>query len=64
MEPEFITLATIGTEVEWLRDLLLEILFILEHMFAISIHCDSQTTLACAYNGVYNGKSRHINLRH
>ena len=28
------------------------------------IHCDSQVTLARAYNGVYNGKSRHISLRH
>ena len=31
---------------------------------SISIHCDSQATLARAYNRVYNGKSRHISLRH
>ena len=30
----------------------------------ISIHCDSQSALARAYNSVYNGKSRHISLRH
>ena len=30
----------------------------------ISVHCDSQSTLSQAYNQVYNGKSRHIGLRH
>lgn len=64
MKYEFIALAAIRKEAEWLRDLLLEISFISEHIFAISIHYDSQTTLARAYNGVYNGKSRHISLRH
>ncbi len=64
IESEFIALATTGKEAEWLRDLLLEISFISEHMSAVSIHCDSQATLARAYNGVYNGKSRHINLRY
>ncbi|KAL6315951.1 hypothetical protein AAG906_013785 [Vitis piasezkii] len=33
-------------------------------MEAMSIHCDSQATLARAYSGVYNGKSRHISIRH
>ncbi|RVW63853.1 Retrovirus-related Pol polyprotein from transposon TNT 1-94 [Vitis vinifera] len=30
----------------------------------MSIYCDSQATLARAYSGVYNGKSRHISIRH
>ena len=30
----------------------------------MSIHCDSQVTLARAYSKVYNEKSRHISLRH
>jgi hypothetical protein len=30
----------------------------------VSLHCDSQTTLSRAYNHIYNGKSRHIGLRH
>ena len=55
MESEFIALAATGKEAEWLRDLLLEIPFILEHMSVVSMHCDSQATLARAYNGVYNG---------
>lgn len=28
------------------------------------VHCDSQATLSQAYNHVYNGKSRHIGLKH
>ena len=30
----------------------------------ISLHCDSQATLSRAYSSTYNGKSRHISLRH
>ena len=30
----------------------------------VSIHCDSQATLARAYGHIYNGKSRHIGVRH
>lgn len=30
----------------------------------MSLHCDSEATLARANSGTYNGKSRHINLRH
>lgn len=33
-------------------------------MPAISLHCDSEATMSRAYNKVYNGKSRHISLRH
>jgi hypothetical protein len=33
-------------------------------MPAISLRCDSEATLSRAYNNVYNGKSRHISLRH
>jgi hypothetical protein len=33
-------------------------------MPAISLHCDSETTMSRAYSKVYNGKSRHISLRH
>ena len=64
MESEFIALAATGKEAEWLRDLLLDIPFTSKKVSAISIHCDSQATLSRAYSGVYNGKSRHISLRH
>ena len=28
------------------------------------MYCDSEATLGKAYNKMYNGKSRHISLRH
>lgn len=33
-------------------------------MPAISLYCDSAATMSRAYNKIYNGKSRHISLRH
>ena len=30
----------------------------------MSIHCDNQVIIARAKNKIYNGKSRHIRLRH
>ena len=64
IEAEFIALATTGKEVEWLRDLMMNIPFVANSMSTILIHCDNQATLARAYNGAYNGKSRHISIRH
>ena len=64
MESEFVALASAGQEAEWLRDLLLEIPLASKNVSKVSIHCDSQATLARAYSEVYNGKSRHISLRH
>ena len=64
MESEFIALAAAGKEAEWIRNLLLEIELWPQPMPSISLYCDSETTLSRAYNKVYNGKSRHISLRH
>ncbi|WKA11319.1 hypothetical protein VitviT2T_028829 [Vitis vinifera] len=64
MEAEFIALAATGKEVEWLKDLMMDIPFTANNVSTVSIHCDSQATLARAYSGVYNGKSRHISIRH
>ncbi|RVW41670.1 Retrovirus-related Pol polyprotein from transposon TNT 1-94 [Vitis vinifera] len=64
MEAEFIALAATGKEAEWLRDLMMDIPFTTNNVSTVSIHCDSQATLARAYSGVYNGKSRHISIRH
>ncbi|GJU76343.1 hypothetical protein Tco_1273413 [Tanacetum coccineum] len=64
MEAEFLALAAAGKEAEWLRNMLLDIELWPQPMPAISLHCDSQSTLSRAYNKVYNGKSRHISLRH
>ena len=33
-------------------------------MPAISLYCDSQATMSKAFSKMYNGKSRHISLRH
>ncbi|GJW92554.1 hypothetical protein Tco_0170107 [Tanacetum coccineum] len=63
-ESEFLALATAGKEAEWLRNMLLDIELWPQPMPAISLHCDSQSTLSRAYNKVYNGKSRHVSLRH
>lgn len=64
MEAEFIALAAAGKEAEWMRDLLLDIQLWPGPMPSIPMYCDSQATLSKAYNSVYNGKSRHIRLRH
>ena len=33
-------------------------------MPVIALYCDSETTMFRVLNKVYNGKSKHINLRH
>ncbi|GJX87302.1 zinc finger, CCHC-type containing protein [Tanacetum coccineum] len=64
MEYEFVALAAASKEVEWLKNLLLEILLWFKPIAPISIRCDSVATLAKAYNQIYNGKSRHLGVRH
>ncbi|GJZ85240.1 zinc finger, CCHC-type containing protein [Tanacetum coccineum] len=64
MEYEFMALATAGKEAEWLRNLILEIPLWSKPITHISIHCDSVVTLAMAYSHMYNGKSRHLGVRH
>ncbi|GJY67871.1 zinc finger, CCHC-type containing protein [Tanacetum coccineum] len=57
-------LAAAGKEVEWLKNLLLEIPLCSKPIAPISIRCDSAATLAKAYSQMYNGKSRHLGVRH
>ncbi|GJY36492.1 zinc finger, CCHC-type containing protein [Tanacetum coccineum] len=64
MESEFVALAVAGKEAEWLRNLILDILLWSKPITPISIHCDSAATLAMAYSQMYNGKSRHLGVRH
>ena len=64
MESEFVALAAAGKEAEWLRNLLYEIPLWSKPISPISIRCDSDATLAKAYSQVYNGKSRHLGVRH
>ncbi|GJS93855.1 hypothetical protein Tco_0800823 [Tanacetum coccineum] len=53
-----------GKEAEWLKNLLHEIPLWSKHITHISIRCDSAATLAKAYRQIYNGKSRHLGVRH
>ncbi|GKB73903.1 zinc finger, CCHC-type containing protein [Tanacetum coccineum] len=53
-----------GNEAEWLRNLIYEIPLWPKPISTISIRCDSAATLAKAYSQVYNGKSRHLGVRH
>ncbi|GJT92314.1 zf-CCHC domain-containing protein [Tanacetum coccineum] len=64
MESEFVALATAGKEDVWLRNLILKILWWSKPITPISIRCDSVVTLAKAYSQIYNGKSRHLGVRH
>ncbi|KAL0373332.1 UNVERIFIED_CONTAM: Retrovirus-related Pol polyprotein from transposon TNT 1-94 [Sesamum radiatum] len=61
---EFVALAAARKEAEWLRNLIHEIPLWPKPISPISIHCDSAATLAKAYSQMYNGKSRHLGVRH
>ncbi|GJT54841.1 zinc finger, CCHC-type containing protein [Tanacetum coccineum] len=64
MESEFVALDAASKEVEWLRNFIHEIPIWLKPITLISIHCDSVATLAKASSQIYNGKSRHLGVRH
>ncbi|GJR28676.1 hypothetical protein Tco_1104908 [Tanacetum coccineum] len=64
MEYEFVASAAAGKEAEWLRNLIFKISLWSKPITPISIYCDSATTLAKAYSQMYNGKSRHLGVRH
>ncbi|GKD54463.1 zinc finger, CCHC-type containing protein, partial [Tanacetum coccineum] len=64
MESEFVALTAIGKEAEWLRNLILEIPLWSKPITPISIHYDSAATLGKAYSQMYNGKSRHLGVKH
>nr|GEW48996.1 zinc finger, CCHC-type [Tanacetum cinerariifolium] len=60
----FLALASAGKEAEWLKNFLFEIPLWVKPVAPISISCDSAATLAKAYSQMYNGKSRHLGVRH
>ena len=64
IESEFIALALAGKKAEWLRNMLYDIELWPQLMSAIFIYCDSKATISKACSKIYNGKSRHISLRH
>ncbi|GJU47474.1 hypothetical protein Tco_1204740 [Tanacetum coccineum] len=61
---KFMALAAAGKEAEWLKKLLLEIPLWFKSITPISIRCDSVATLAKAYSQMYNGKFRHLGVKH
>nr|GEW20384.1 hypothetical protein [Tanacetum cinerariifolium] len=63
-EFEFVALAAAGKEAKWLRNLIHEILIWSKPIAPISIQCDSAPKMAIADSQVYNGKSRHLGVRH
>ncbi|GJY96245.1 hypothetical protein Tco_0512606 [Tanacetum coccineum] len=64
MEFEFVALAATCKEAEWLRNLIHEIPIWPKPIAPISIWRDSAPTMARAYSQIYNGKSRHLGVRH
>nr|GEY21003.1 zinc finger, CCHC-type [Tanacetum cinerariifolium] len=64
IEYEFVALAAASKEAEWLKNLLHKIPLWVKPMAPISINCNSAATLAKAYSQMYNGKSRHLCVRH
>ncbi|GJZ08135.1 zinc finger, CCHC-type containing protein [Tanacetum coccineum] len=64
IESEFVALVTTGKEAEWLRNLILDIPLWSKPIAPIFIRCDSAATLAKAYSQMYNGKSKHLGVRH
>ncbi|GKD80123.1 zinc finger, CCHC-type containing protein [Tanacetum coccineum] len=64
VESKFVALAAAGKEAEWLKNLLLEIPLWFKPITPIFIRYDSAATLAKAYSQMYNGKSRHLGVRH
>ncbi|GJT05238.1 zinc finger, CCHC-type containing protein [Tanacetum coccineum] len=60
----WVFLLVAGKEAEWLKNLFLEIPLWVKPIALIFIRCDSASTLANAYSQMYNGKSRHLGVRH
>ncbi|KAK9714495.1 hypothetical protein RND81_06G098800 [Saponaria officinalis] len=64
MESKFIALELAGREAEWLRSLEADIPLWPNPVPSVMLHCDSQSAIHVAKDKAYNGKSRHIRLRH
>ncbi|RVW42781.1 Retrovirus-related Pol polyprotein from transposon TNT 1-94 [Vitis vinifera] len=64
MKVEFIALEKTSFEAEWLRNLLIDIPLWTRPTSSVSMCCDSQTTIVKAKSKIFNGKNKHICLRH
>jgi hypothetical protein len=64
MEAELVALDTAGAEVEWLRDLLMDLPVVEKPIPAISMNCDKQTVITKVNSSRNNMKStRHVKRR-
>ena len=63
-DSEFIALELAGSEAEWLRNFLADIPLGSKPIPSVSIHYDNKSAICTAKNKTFNGKSRHIRLRH
>ena len=64
MKAKFIALEKTSFEAEWLRNLLIDIPLWTRPTSSVSMCCDSQTTIVKAKSKIFNGKNKHICLRH
>ena len=64
MESEFVALEMADSEAEWLKNFLANIPLGMKPTPFVSIHCDCESAITIAKNKNYNGKNRHIQLRH
>ena len=64
MEVEFIALEKTSFEVEWFRNLLVDIPLWMRLTPSVSMHCYSQVAIAKVKSKIFNGKNKHIRLRH
>ena len=64
MEVEFIALEKTSSKVEWLRNLLTDILLWMRPVSSMSMCYDSQATISKAKSKIFNGKNKHIRLSH
>ena len=64
LEFEFVALEMAGSEAEWLKNFLANIPLGMKPTPSVSMYCDCQSAIAITKNKSYNGKNRHIQLRH
>ena len=64
MKAEFIALEKTSSMVEWLRNFLADIPLWKRPSLSMSMRCDSQATIAKDKSKIFNGKNKHIRLRH
>ena len=64
MEAEFIALEKASFEAEWLRNLVSVIPLWTRPTSPVSMRCDSQAATVKAKSKMFNGKNKHIRIRH